>query len=78
MRVPTSYIHVRHLIGQLRSAALENDAAAMEHEHGLGLCLGAALANDAADALEEFLRSSFANDLGDRLPGRDATTDRHI
>ena len=47
-----TYSHVFELILQLRQAAIENGEAALRRDDGgFGLCLGAALANDAADAV---------------------------
>jgi hypothetical protein len=59
-----SPLYVNQLIGLLRTTAEENVATAMaDDDGGLGYCLGAALANDAADALEALLLASVANDL---------------
>lgn len=56
MTTRPSYSHVFHLILELRQAALENAEEALAREDGgWGLCLGAALASDAADALEAML-----------------------
>jgi dienelactone hydrolase len=61
--MPPSRLHLTHLIDQLRSAAAENAEIAMADDTGgLGYCLGAALANDAADAIEALLQASVAND----------------
>ncbi len=56
MSIRPSYTHVFNLIIELRQAALDNGEAALAREDGgWGLCLGSALANDAADALEAML-----------------------
>lgn len=48
-----SDIQVRHLVSQLRQAAILYQAMALERDDGCWeLCVGAALANDAAEALE--------------------------
>lgn len=58
-----SFAHVFHLISELRRAAIENQAAAAERDEGsFHLCLGAALANDAANALEALAPHCAAND----------------
>lgn len=67
--MPPSRLHVTHLIAQLRTAAADNmDTALDDADGGLAYCLGAALANDAADALEALLQASVAND--DNTPRR--------
>jgi hypothetical protein len=56
MLTTPSYTHFFHLILELRQAAIDNVAEADSRDDGgLPLCLGAALANDAADALQSLL-----------------------
>ena len=63
MQPRPSYTHIFYLTRELRQAAIDNQSAAMERDAGgYGLCLGAALANDAADALEALLAERPAND----------------
>ena len=58
------YVHVVHLVLELRRAADDNQSQAMADEHGdLDLCLRAALMNDAADALESLLAERTANTI---------------
>jgi len=79
MRAPTSPDHVSRLIERLRAAADGNIAAADAHEHGgLGLCLGAALANDAADALQALLADASSAERPAEDTGRetDAAKDK--
>lgn len=65
MQQSPSFTHVFHLVRELRRAAIENQNAAAEQDEGsFHLCLGAALANDAADALEALIAQRAGNDAG--------------
>jgi hypothetical protein len=56
------YVHVVHLVTELRRAAQDNQVNALAAEDGdIDLCLKAALMNDAADALESLLGERAAN-----------------
>jgi hypothetical protein len=66
MRRQPSPMHVLHLVRLLRVAATgdmrANDTMVRDDFDCLTRCLDAALANDAADALEALLRGTVAND----------------
>lgn len=65
MQHSPSFTHVFHLVRELRRAAIENqNEAAVRDEGSFHLCLGAALANDAADALEALIAERAGNDVG--------------
>lgn len=65
-----SPMHVLHLVRLLRVAATEDiradDTMVRDEVDCLARCLDAALANDAADALEALLRGTVANDHRER------------
>ncbi|WP_185983178.1 hypothetical protein [Aureimonas mangrovi] len=53
--------HLTFLIRELRLAAIENQREALDRDDGgYPLCLGAALANDAADALQALVEERTA------------------
>lgn len=55
--------HLYHLVGELRASARSAMAQAMLSETGdIGTGLDAALANDAADAIETLMARFWAND----------------
>lgn len=76
-------MHLLHLVRLLRVAATEDmradDTMVRDDVHCPTRCLDAALANDAADALEALLRCTVANDHWDRgKSGHPVTRDTAI
>ena len=60
---PLPFLHLHHLVGELRAVALSAFSPGMLIEAELfDAGFDAALANDAADAIETLLSMTFAND----------------